>query len=127
MYIAKLSGSRVTFLTVTALPSLIYTYSEAANAAINEAAELLVKSSEGHVVRSLESLVENCKKQGLDVKLVHSVGDPALLILETARKEETDLIVMGSKGLKGISKLKVLGSVARKVAELSRCPVLLVH
>lgn len=126
-YLAKLSGAKVTFLTVTALPSLIYTYDEAVNAAINEAAELLTKSSEGSVVRSLELLVEKCKKQGIDAKLVHAVGDPAVLVLETARKDESDLIVMGSKGLKGVSKLKVLGSVARKVTELSVCPVLIVH
>ncbi|AIF82972.1 universal stress protein UspA-like protein [Candidatus Nitrososphaera evergladensis SR1] len=126
-YLAKLSGAKVTFLTVTALPSLIYTYNEAVNAAISEAAELLIMSSESPVVRSLKSRVEKCKKRGIDAKLVHTVGDPAMLVLETARKEGTDLIVLGSKGLKGVSKLKVFGSVARKVTELLVCPVLLVH
>lgn len=120
-----LSRAKVTFLTVTALPWLVYPYDEAVNTALNEAAELRIKSPQGAVVRSLESLVDRCKKRGVDAKLVHVVGDPAAQILETARNEKTDLIVMGSKGLKGMSKLKVLGSVARKVTELSRCPVLI--
>jgi nucleotide-binding universal stress UspA family protein len=124
---AKASGAKVTFLTATALPSLVYTYNEAVNVAINEAAELLVESSEVPAVRSLKSLMEKCQKQGVDATLVHAVGDPASLILETARKEETDLIVMGSRGLKGVSKIKVLGSVTCKVAELSDCPILIVH
>jgi len=38
------------------------------------------------------------------------------------------MIVMGSSNrLKGISKIKALGSVARKVSELADCPVLIVH
>jgi nucleotide-binding universal stress UspA family protein len=44
---------------------------------------------------------------------------------QTARNEKTDLIVMGSEGLTGMAKLNALGSIARKVTELSRCPVLI--
>ena len=38
-----------------------------------------------------------------------------------------DMIVMGSHRLKGISKIKALGSVTRKVSEIADCPVLIVH
>jgi nucleotide-binding universal stress UspA family protein len=34
---------------------------------------------------------------------------------------------MGSKRLEAISKIKALGSVARKVSEAAECPVLLIH
>ncbi len=38
------------------------------------------------------------------------------------------MIVMGSSNrLSGISKIKALGSVTRKVSELANCPVLIVH
>jgi len=34
---------------------------------------------------------------------------------------------MGSTGLKGIYKIRVLGSVSRQVCENANCPVMLVH
>ena len=55
-------------------------------------------------------------------------GDIAEKILEYARDENVDMIVMGSSNrLKGISKIKALGSVTRKVSELADCPVLIIH
>ena len=46
-------------------------------------------------------------------------------ILETAKAESCDLIVMGSHGRKGIEAL-VLGSVAQKVLTHAKVPVLIV-
>ena len=44
------------------------------------------------------------------------------------RHHGIDMIVMGSNNrLKGMSKLKALGSVTRKVSEMAHCPVLIVH
>jgi nucleotide-binding universal stress UspA family protein len=55
-------------------------------------------------------------------------GDVVKKILEYAHDEKVDMIVMGSNNkLKGISKIKALGSVTRKISELADCPVLLVH
>ena len=48
-------------------------------------------------------------------------------ILEFAKKNDIDLIVMGSKGLGGIKKIKALGSVSRKISENATCPVMLIH
>jgi len=44
-----------------------------------------------------------------------------------AKKMKVDIIVIGSVGLTGIKKLKALGSVSRKVSELSDCPVLIIR
>jgi nucleotide-binding universal stress UspA family protein len=44
-------------------------------------------------------------------------------ILRIAREENSDLIVIGTRGRTGISHL-VLGSVAERVVQLSPCPVL---
>lgn len=52
-------------------------------------------------------------------------GDPAQLIVETAR-DDGDLVVMGSRGLGALSRL-VLGSVARKVLLHTRASVLVVR
>ena len=55
-------------------------------------------------------------------------GDVVEKILEYAHDEKVDMIVMGSSNrLKGISKIKALGSVTRKVSELADCPVLIIH
>ena len=54
-------------------------------------------------------------------------GDPSDEILKYSKSNEIDLIVMGNVGFKGLSKLKTLGSVSRKVLENSKCPVLIVH
>lgn len=55
-------------------------------------------------------------------------GNVAEKILEYAYSKKVDMIVMGSSNrLTGISKIKALGSVTRKVSELANCPVLIVH
>ena len=54
-------------------------------------------------------------------------GSAAEQILRFARNNKIDTIVMGSRRLKGILKIKALGSVTRKVSEIADCPVLIVH
>ena len=53
-------------------------------------------------------------------------GDPAELVLNAARNLDTDLIVIGTHGRKGLSHL-VLGSVAERVVRESPKPVLTAH
>ena len=53
-------------------------------------------------------------------------GSPVEKIIEFAKKEKVDVIVMGNIGLSGFSKLKVLGSVARSVSERAEVPVMIV-
>jgi nucleotide-binding universal stress UspA family protein len=48
-------------------------------------------------------------------------------IIKFSNKENIDLIVIGNIGLGGISKVMALGSVSRKVCEMSSCPFLIVH
>lgn len=52
------------------------------------------------------------------------VGEPAEEIVDYARLEEVDLIVMGSRGLSPIKEL-LLGSVSDKVLRTAPCPVLI--
>ena len=56
------------------------------------------------------------------------IGNPAQVIIDVANnKQKVDLIIMGSTGLRGISKVRALGSVSRHVCENANCPVILVH
>lgn len=52
-------------------------------------------------------------------------GDAAQRIIETARSDEVELIVLGSRGRGGFKGL-LLGSVSSKVSNHARCPVLIV-
>ena len=54
------------------------------------------------------------------------LGDPADTIRQVARDYEVDLLVVGTKGRKGISKA-LLGSVAEALLRDGRIPVLLAH
>lgn len=57
----------------------------------------------------------------LDVRL----GDPGQVVADRADDLDAELIVIGSHGRTGITRL-VLGSVAERVTRLAHCPVLVV-
>ena len=69
------------------------------------------------------------KTKKIDPKLKVSIklleGRPDDKIVETAKEEAIDLIVVGSRGLGGIKEF-VLGSVSDRVADEASCPVLIV-
>lgn len=59
-----------------------------------------------------------------DYAIVHGV--PFQVILETARTDKIDLIIMGTHGRTGLRHV-LLGSVAERVVRLAPCPVLVVR
>ncbi|MGB8993297.1 MAG: universal stress protein [Desulfobaccales bacterium] len=54
------------------------------------------------------------------------LGSPAEKILELAKKEKIDLIIMGVHGRKGLERA-IFGSVADKVVQSAPCPVMTIH
>lgn len=59
---------------------------------------------------------------------VVKIGQAGEEIIQFAKNNQIDLIVMGSRRLEGISKVvRALGSVTRKVSELASVPVVIVH
>ena len=48
-------------------------------------------------------------------------------ILKFASDNKVNLIIVGSKRLNKISKIKALGSVSRKISENADCPVMIIH
>ncbi|MGI0045789.1 MAG: universal stress protein [Nitrosotalea sp.] len=77
--------------------------------------------------REVIAEVAICKSQGVDATYDVITGGPVEMILKYARGKKIDLIVIGSQGLRGLNKLKVLGSVSRKVSELAPCAVMIVR
>jgi nucleotide-binding universal stress UspA family protein len=57
------------------------------------------------------------------VQLVHQIGNPAQVILETAQSSHSDLIILGARGLGPVKEL-VLGSVSHRVVLHAPCSVL---
>jgi nucleotide-binding universal stress UspA family protein len=75
----------------------------------------------------LEEKIKRIDSNVFTLKSVVLYGNPAEEILKFSELENIDLIIMGNVGLTGISKIKTLGSVSRKVLENSKCPVLIIH
>lgn len=76
--------------------------------------------------RRLQPLVERARREGLDVRPLVLSGLPDEAILEAARREGADLIVIGTHGRRG-AELFFLGSVASRVVSASECPVITVR
>jgi nucleotide-binding universal stress UspA family protein len=69
-----------------------------------------------------------CKSKGvLNTYYDIVAGNPIESILKYEHGMHPNLIVIGSKGLHGVNQLMALGSVSRKVSELAKCPVMIIH
>lgn len=66
-------------------------------------------------------------KQNIVIDIEVNIGYPPESIIRKIAEGKHTLVIMGTVGLRGISKLHALGSVARKVSENSSCNILLVH
>ena len=75
----------------------------------------------------LQRWVDICNSKGIDADYNILEGNPIERILEFSKKQKLDLIIMGSHGLTGLSKIKALGSVSRGISELAKCPVMIVR
>jgi universal stress protein A len=62
---------------------------------------------------------------GVTYEQHYEIGSPADKILDFARQRAIELIVMGSHGRSGLSRL-IMGSVAERVMRDAPCPVLIV-
>ena len=78
-----------------------------------------------HAQEVMDKTVAAFKEKGLDVTAHTPIGDPAQMILETAKEIDADLIVIGNRGLGAFSRA-FLGSVSTKVMNHARCSVLIV-
>lgn len=78
---------------------------------------------EAEIRRDMASLLERVTTAGLDGDIVIVHGVPFHEIIEVAKTQQVNLIVMGTHGRTGFQYV-LLGSVAEKVIRLAPCPVL---
>ena len=83
-----------------------------------------VMEEEGN--RILAEAAEKGQKQGVEVEQVLIVGNPAHDMAKIVEKTRTDLLVIGTHGKTGLSKI-LMGSVAESALKSVKIPVLLVR
>ena len=75
--------------------------------------------------QKLLALIEEEDMAGIVADYVIYEGFPEECILDYAKRQEADVIIMGSHGRRGLKRM-ILGSVAEHVIRRSPCPVLVV-
>jgi nucleotide-binding universal stress UspA family protein len=119
--LAKLTGAEVTALFV--IDDNMYTnkyWGPAIDTAANELEQVLEEEGK----KAVDFVRSEGEKVGVKVETKIERGSPAIIIARDSKM--FDLIVMGTFGRTGVSKL-MLGSVADKVIRLAECPVLVVR
>jgi len=114
--LAKLSGGTVTAIYVADTSRTSHLPDDMLLFSIRE---LLLK--EGN--EALDFVENQAKEAGVNFERALVEGNPGEEIINYARKNEKDMIIMGSVGRTGLDKF-LLGSVAEKVVRNSRIPVL---
>ncbi len=86
---------------------------------VNMSKDLEQKSKE-----RMQNLVEDHKARSNGARGDVAVGDAAEEIINYAKTENADMIIIGTHGAKGLEKI-LMGSTAEQVAKKAPCPVLL--
>lgn len=74
----------------------------------------------------MDQLLKNPVLDGVSCRAVYSEGVPVEQILEVAKKEKADIIVMGTHGRRGMDRF-FFGSVAEKIVRMSPIPVMTIR
>lgn len=85
------------------------------------------KQVKAEIYEGLKKQLKICESKGVKAYRLVQTGEPVTQIISIANREDPYMIVIGSRKLKGIGKLRVLGSVARRLSESAKCPVIIVH
>jgi universal stress protein A len=121
---AKPFGASIDVLHVWEVPSFM----PARGLALEGSADLpLIELVKKNSERELDRFVAEASKRGVVVHEARSEpGSAAHAIVERAREDGYDLIVIGTHGRTGLSHV-LIGSVAERVVRHARCPVISVR
>lgn len=127
--IAKAFQSKVYVLTIIEIasdipPSLLH---KTINQKLAKIRRLMTTPQKYFNLTKLQRQIDECKKQDILIDVDVMVGKAADSILKFAKNNKIELIIMGSKGLRGMKKLTSLGSVSRRVSEEVKCPVMIIR
>lgn len=115
--LAKLTGGEITALYV--LDQTVLT-----NMPMDTAVMNVYKTLEKEGQEAVNFVLNEAKEAGVPVTVAVKEGTPVKVILEES--PNYDVIVMGTLGRTGMSKL-LMGSVAERVVRAASCPVMVVR
>jgi nucleotide-binding universal stress UspA family protein len=75
---------------------------------------------------TLEEAAKQIEEEGVKIEIHAREGDPADAILDVAEEENSDLVVVGNKGMAGARRF-LLGSVPNKVSHHAPCSVMIIR
>ncbi|MFL5839109.1 MAG: universal stress protein, partial [Thermoleophilaceae bacterium] len=81
--------------------------------------------SDSKVEAVLRDAATIARSEGVEIETHRRKGDPADAILEVAKEQDADLIVVGNQGMTGAR--RVLGSVPNKITHHAPCSVMVVR
>jgi len=120
--LAKEQGARCTVCSVVDVVRAAASMAFATGDIVNEWIATLNKDA-----RQIESeAISKYADSGVVIETKVLDGDPSAVLLDVAKNEKADLIVMGSHGRTGLKRLW-LGSVAESVVREATIPVLIVR
>ena len=75
---------------------------------------------------SLSDAAEIAREAGVKVNTYAREGDPADAILDVAEEQNSDLVILGNKGMTGAKRF-LLGSVPDKISHHAPCSVMIIR
>ena len=88
--------------------------------------QIAITNRKGEAEEILKTFVKEVGEVPCAIHTEIIEGDPASAIIEVAKVRQSEVIVMGSRGLGGLAGL-LLGSTSQKVVAHAPCPVLIVR
>lgn len=88
--------------------------------------EDFVRTARAAARKQVDALVAKARKAGVRVTGLLAEGVSHEQILRTARAKRADLVILGTHGRTGLTKL-MIGSVAGRVVAMATCPVMTVR
>ena len=119
--LAKENGADLLIAHVYRLPSVSQAQSVAGGVY-----EEWDRNIRAEVEGKLRVLVQNAAEEGVKAEALVLTGQPYEAIVEAAKLNDADLVVMGTHGRKGVARF-FLGSVASRVISTAPCPVMTVR
>ncbi len=127
-FLSKISRAEIVILNVIETeiipPSALLAYFKS-DISIEKTKEDLRNTLEEEVKQMLDERIRQCKERGINVSYKIRIGKIVDEIVHQSEEIDFDLIVMASSRI--TSKIRVLGSVVRRVLDSIRKPVLIIH
>lgn len=118
--VARALGAHLELVRAVMLPTLIGSMPEVALPPSYDS------SSERRVVQDyLDRLADGIRTEGLEISTTVLEGPPGEVVVEHARRTNTELLVVSFHGRRGLRRW-IQGSTAERISRRSPCPVLIV-